>query len=118
MAGTSKVIVASSIIRLCHSRWRRSASALPTNSTNVVVVPKDGQELQRVAPGRHMPCSGVADGHRYHLHRQQGRNQPVQILGPRQRRIVEEDPEIVGFGEPGEDHGRERGDCQGMECAR
>ena len=39
----------------------------------------------------------------------------VQVRRLGERRIVEEDPEIVGFGEPGEDHGRERGDCQGME---
>jgi hypothetical protein len=33
----------------------------------------------------------------------------------RQRRTVQKDPEIVGLGKPGEDHGREPGDGEDVE---
>ena len=35
---------------------------------------------------------------------------------PHERRTVENDPEIVGLGKPGEDDGRERGDGDGLKA--
>jgi hypothetical protein len=61
------------------------------------------------AVSRDQPCLRVVQSD------PRGRKDPVQMGGLRQGRTVEEDPELVGLGESGEDGGPEHGDGEDVE---